>query len=110
MNKWAHLSFASSLCAACSSVCPVHIDIHELLLENRWEAYQKGKAGFNWKIGLKLWAWVMSGRVRLNIISSFGRLIYRLFLPFLPSGKRKRVPKIPSRSFEKLWKDYEQQN
>jgi L-lactate dehydrogenase complex protein LldF len=110
MDHWSHLSFASSLCAACSSVCPVHIDIHQLLLENRWQAYQEKKTGFAWNIGIKIWAWVMSGRKRLNIISILGRSFYFLFLPFLSGGKRKRIPKFPRKSFENLWKDYEQQN
>jgi len=109
MNHWSHLSFASSLCAACSSVCPVHIDIHQLLLENRWEAHQEGKTGFSWNTGLKIWSWVMSSRGRLNTMSTLGHIVYRWFLPFLSRSKRKRIPKIPKRSFEKLWNDYEQQ-
>jgi L-lactate dehydrogenase complex protein LldF len=109
MEEWSHLSFASSLCAACSSVCPVHIDIHKLLLENRWQAHQEGKTGINWKIGLKIWAWVMSGRIRLNILSKIGRYVYRIFLPLLSHSKRKRIPKLPARSFKEMWKDYEQQ-
>jgi len=109
MEDWSHLAFASSLCASCSSVCPVDINIHELLLENRWEAHQKGKTGIIWKVGLKFWAWIMSGRLRLNIISKIGRYTYRLLMPFISQGKRKRIPDIPSKSFADMWKKYEQQ-
>src|ERR1700744_5852465 len=35
MDKFKHLSYASSLCGACSAVCPVKIDIHKMLLLNR---------------------------------------------------------------------------
>ena len=109
MENWSHLAFASSLCAACSSVCPVNINIHELLLENRWEAHQKRRTGIAWNIGLKFWAWTMSGRLRLNILSRMGRYTYRLLLPFLSHSKRKRIPDIPSKSFKDMWKKYEQQ-
>jgi L-lactate dehydrogenase complex protein LldF len=109
MENWSHLPFASSLCASCSSVCPVNIDIHQLLLENRWEAHQKRRTGFSWDIGLKLWAWIMSARLRLNIMSKLGRYLYPLLMPFLSRSKRKRIPKIPSKSFADMWKKYEQQ-
>lgn len=32
MNEYKHLSFASSLCGSCTEVCPVKINLHELLL------------------------------------------------------------------------------
>jgi L-lactate dehydrogenase complex protein LldF len=108
MEKWSHLSFASSLCASCSSACPVNINIHELLLENRWEAHQKKKTGIIWNFGLKIWAWIMSDRSRLNIVSKLGRYTYRLFLPILSQSKRKRIPDLPSKSFNDIWKNYEQ--
>jgi L-lactate dehydrogenase complex protein LldF len=109
MENWSHLSFASSLCASCSSVCPVNINIHELLLENRWEAHKEKKTGIVWKLGLKLWAWIMFHRRRLNIVSKLARYTYRIFLPFISHGKRKRIPDLPSNSFTELWNKYEQQ-
>jgi len=33
-----HLSFASTLCGKCTEVCPVKIDLHDLLLYNRKKA------------------------------------------------------------------------
>ena len=35
LKEFGHLSFASSLCGKCAEVCPVRIDIHHHLLENR---------------------------------------------------------------------------
>src|ERR1039458_10429135 len=40
--KKKHLSYASSLCGACSSVCPVKIDLHHHLLQNRRNATEAG--------------------------------------------------------------------
>ncbi|KAF0243076.1 MAG: iron-sulfur cluster binding, partial [Chitinophagaceae bacterium] len=46
MEEYKHLSFASSLCGNCTEVCPVKINLHELLLDNRHESVIAWKA---WK-------------------------------------------------------------
>src|SRR6202790_5459573 len=38
LPDWKHLSFASSLCGACTETCPVKIDLHHHLLQNRRNA------------------------------------------------------------------------
>src|SRR5206468_2886107 len=38
LQSWKHLSYASSLCGACTEACPVKIDLHHLLLQNRRNA------------------------------------------------------------------------
>ncbi len=38
LMDWKHLSYASSLCGACTEVCPVKIDLHHHLLHNRRNA------------------------------------------------------------------------
>lgn len=38
LQSWKHLSFASSLCGACTEACPVKIDLHHHLLQNRRNA------------------------------------------------------------------------
>ena len=38
LQDWKHLSSASSLCGACTEVCPVKIDLHHHLLHNRRNA------------------------------------------------------------------------
>ena len=35
LTEWKHLSDASSLCGACTETCPVKIDLHHHLLQNR---------------------------------------------------------------------------
>ena len=109
LKSWGHLASASSLCAACSFVCPVNIDIHHLLLENRWEMVREKHTGMIWIIALKIWAWIMFKRSRLNLFSLLARWTYRVFMPFLSRGKRKRIPDLPGKSFSHLWKKYEQQ-
>jgi L-lactate dehydrogenase complex protein LldF len=108
LQKWGHLTFASSLCAACSSVCPVDINLHHLLLESRWEMNQKKFNGFLWKFFIRAWTWIMLRRSRLTFFAGVTRPFYHIFLPLLPAGKRKRVPAIPKNSFAQLWEKYEQ--
>src|SRR6202167_1290160 len=38
LQEWKHLSSASSLCGACTEACPVKIDLHHHLLQNRRNA------------------------------------------------------------------------
>jgi len=109
LKDFGHLAFASSLCAACTTVCPVNIDIHTLLLETRWEMNQKNYTSVFWNASLKVWAWIMTSRTRLNFVSRVLNISHKLFLPFLPVGKRKRIPMLPNKSFAALWEQYEQQ-
>ncbi len=41
LQDWKHLSGASSLCGACTEACPVGIDIHHHLLQNRRNAVKE---------------------------------------------------------------------
>ena len=47
LQDWKHLSFASSLCGACTETCPVKIDLHHHLLQNRRNAASQ-KPSFVW--------------------------------------------------------------
>src|SRR6516164_498898 len=38
LQSWKHLSYASSLCGACTEACPVKIDLHHHLLQSRRNA------------------------------------------------------------------------
>ncbi len=40
LQSWKHLSSASSLCGACTETCPVKIDLHHHLLQNRRNAIE----------------------------------------------------------------------
>jgi len=56
------LPFASSLCGACAEVCPVKIDIPQVLLDLRAEVKKTElREGTGWleRLAFRLWAWVM---------------------------------------------------
>jgi L-lactate dehydrogenase complex protein LldF len=103
--QWNHLAFASSLCGSCSEVCPVKIDIHRLLLENRWDAYKSKQIGIAWRVGLMVWAFIASRRSRMNLARKILRIGRRIMTKFLRRSKRKRIPDIPAKNFGQMWSE-----
>jgi L-lactate dehydrogenase complex protein LldF len=66
MHDYNHLSYASSLCGSCTDVCPVRINLHELLLENRREAVVAGESDFTEKFAWKIWKQASLNRRLMN--------------------------------------------
>lgn len=66
MNDYKHLSNASSLCGNCTEVCPVRINLHELLLENRHEAVVEGDSSIAERIAWKVWKTASMNRILMN--------------------------------------------
>lgn len=62
-----HLSYASSLCGNCTEVCPVKINIHEMLLENRQRAVEQELPTTAERIGWSTWELGMLHRRLLNL-------------------------------------------
>lgn len=67
MGEWKHLSYASSLCGNCTEVCAVKINLHELLLDNRYEAVKEGYSSLSEKIAWKLWRKASLSRSLMNM-------------------------------------------
>lgn len=59
LHEWKHLSNASSLCGACTSACPVKIDLHHHLLHNRRNAARL-KPGWWERLAYRTFALVMN--------------------------------------------------
>jgi L-lactate dehydrogenase complex protein LldF len=66
LKDYKHLSYASSLCGACTMACPVKINIHEMLLENRHTAAEEGLNGRTENIAWSLWRRGMLSRSLMN--------------------------------------------
>lgn len=96
-EKFQHLASASSLCGACSAVCPVHIDIHELLLENRALAIERHDTSFVWRMAMRMFAWMMSNSRRLRLV----RRLVHVLQPLAP--KRMRQTRLSRKTFRELW-------
>jgi L-lactate dehydrogenase complex protein LldF len=67
LNEYKHLSYASSLCGNCTEVCPVRINLHELLLENRHDAVVKGDSTLAERLAWKAWQTASLHRKMLNL-------------------------------------------
>ncbi len=104
MEDFKHLSYASSLCGACTSVCPVKIDIHNLLLLNRRQSVKEGLSN-KWEArGFKFWVQLMKNRSWMNMGSSgLKNMILSLFFKNL-WGKKRELPKLAETSFNEQWK------
>lgn len=70
LGDWKHLSYASSLCGNCTEVCAVKINLHELLLDNRYEAVEEGYATLSEKIAWKAWRKASLNRNMMNMGSA----------------------------------------
>jgi L-lactate dehydrogenase complex protein LldF len=66
MHQYKHLSNASSLCGNCTEVCPVRINLHELLLENRHDAVVQGESGIAERVAWKAWKAASLNRKLMN--------------------------------------------
>ncbi len=67
MEEYKHLSYASSLCGNCTEVCPVRINLHELLLDNRHEAVVQGSSSLAERIAWKVWKTASLNRTMMNM-------------------------------------------
>src|SRR6201995_2347504 len=67
MGEGKHLSYASSLCGNCTEVCSVKINLHELLLDNRYEAVEDGYSTLSEKLAWKVWRKASLNRNMMNM-------------------------------------------
>ncbi len=104
-EKYKHLSFASSLCGSCTEVCPVKINLHELLLHNRNEAVKRGNQPYAEKISMKVMKWFMIKRKRMDSHGAFVKnFVLRNFFK-KAWGRRRELPKVQPKSFKQLWEE-----
>jgi len=112
LQAWKHLSFASSLCGACTETCPVKIDLHHHLLQSRRNAIAQRTVWWEKPIFLGF-AWFMRQPA-----------LYRLAAPLLRIGapilhlirgkiidpaqlwtRTRDLPPAPKQSFKEYWKN-----
>jgi L-lactate dehydrogenase complex protein LldF len=104
LEKYKHLSYASSLCGACTEVCPVKINLHELLLVNRNESVEEGVTTFSEKMAWKIWKLASLKRGMMNLGSGDlkTKVVNRLFRDW----SKHHVPlEFSKKTFNEMWKE-----
>ena len=109
MDDFKHLSYASSLCGACTEVCAVKINLHELLLDNRQESVKQGMNGFAEKAAWKLWKIASLNRKMMNLGN--GNLKNKVVNGLFKGWKENRSDlEFSKKTFNEMWKDREGQS
>ena len=107
------LPYASSLCGACYEVCPVKINIPDILVQLRGEIVDRGNSPFQERAAMRAAAWAFSRRNRYEAAQRMARVGQ---LPFERKGNIRGLPgmlagwstfrdlkPIPAQSFREWW-------
>jgi L-lactate dehydrogenase complex protein LldF len=115
LEQTRELPQASSLCGACSEVCPVKIPIDALLLEQRRRAVARGLTATGERLGVGAFAFVASRPALWQTTTALGRTFSSLvaeegylkgaWLPVLRAWLEERdFPQPAKRSFRERWR------
>jgi L-lactate dehydrogenase complex protein LldF len=105
MEQFKHLSNASSLCGNCTEVCPVRINLHNLLLLNRKEAVEDGHYNKFERVGWFVWKRAMLNRKLVDKPSAGLKNMMMKFLFKGTWGKDRQLPQVSKKSFHEMWKE-----
>ena len=107
------LPYASSLCGACYEVCPVKINIPEILVHLRNKVVENGDAPFEEKWAMKAASYALETPEHLERARKVGRIAQQPFakngiISHLPFGLDawtgvRDLPAIPKESFREWW-------
>jgi L-lactate dehydrogenase complex protein LldF len=111
LQEWKHLSYASSLCGACTEACPVEINLHHHLLQNRRNASQ-AKPSWWQKLAFKTFAPIATKPALWSLVTKlarFGQKLHPLVKgmrldPAYAWTKTRNLPPIAKPSFREWWK------
>ncbi len=108
MKEYKHLSFASSLCGSCTEVCPVKINLHELLLYNRNDSVKEGYASRFDKTLMYAYKTAMGKRRYIDMLKAKTKnSALRKFFT-VAWGPRCALPEVAPKSFKELWDERRQ--
>jgi L-lactate dehydrogenase complex protein LldF len=107
------LPYASSLCGACYEVCPIKINIPEVLIHLRSLAVDQKYEPLSERIAMSTAAFTLANGSRLSVGQKLGRLLQKPFerdgmladLPGILGGwtEFRDLEKIPAQSFREWW-------
>jgi L-lactate dehydrogenase complex protein LldF len=107
------LPYASSLCGACYEVCPVKINIPEILIHLRGKVVANGESPLSERLGMKAAGLALSDGHRLALAERLGRFMQWFYerdgklqnLPGILKGwtQYRDMPALPKESFREWW-------
>ncbi|TDO26641.1 LutB/LldF family L-lactate oxidation iron-sulfur protein [Sediminibacterium goheungense] len=109
VDDYKHLSYASSLCGNCTEVCPVRINLHELLLDNRHEAVVQGSSSIAERVAWKAWKMASLNRMMMNMGNGKMKnwVVNKVFKGW--SMHRSQLD-FSQKTFNELWKEKQKQS
>lgn len=111
LEQHSTLPYACSLCASCTDVCPVKIDLHHQLYSIRQEAVRKALVSWHKRLGMRLMGWVFADPSRYRLAGKLMRGLTRLLPRFViynrfnAWGLQRELPPMPKKSFRELLKE-----
>jgi L-lactate dehydrogenase complex protein LldF len=105
----ASLPFASTLCGACYEVCPVAIDIPEVLLHLREQVAESAPGHRTERLAMKAATWLLDHPAALTAAERAASATRRLHPRTLPIGPAKAwtdsrdLPRMPAEPFRDWW-------
>jgi len=106
----ASLPYASSLCGACYEVCPVAIDIPEVLVHLRERVAEEGEGHRAERAAMKAATWLFDHPAALGAVERAGAKARGLMPKRLPVGPAKAwsdsrdLPELPAEPFRYWWR------
>lgn len=101
LKSWRHLSYASSLCGACTEACPVGIDLHHHLLHNRSQAMAETPA-VGERMAWRAFAVLMRRPAWYRFAGQFAHVGLGMSRAW---NKTRAAPERPAGSFRTWWKE-----
>ncbi len=110
LQQWKHLSGASSLCGACTETCPVKINLHHHLLQNRRNAATKNPVWWE-RAAFRAFAWLAARPGLYRVALKIGALAQHLHPavnrtpldPLRPWTQTRDLPPLAEQSFRDFW-------
>lgn len=94
LREYIHMSYASSLCGKCTEVCPVGIDLHRQLLENRKMSVRMGFPSRSERLGMKAYKKAMGNAKWLDMAPPPVKNFFAKILFGKAWGPRRKIPRV----------------
>jgi L-lactate dehydrogenase complex protein LldF len=116
LHNWMHLSYASSLCGACTETCPVGIDIHHHLLQSRRNAMTQEPTWWE-KIAYGGFVFLMRRPALYRLAGKLGATFFPLHKlvdgtqldPLQSWTKTRTFPAPAKKSFHEQWREHREE-